>query len=300
MPRIDKVCVHFLLPRCFVARALPCGDCVKHAANRWIGGVVRWRSAWGLVDLVALHVLQAVATGGGVSILTRYTCRLFYTTVHSHDLGKTHDMKTTRFFTGLLAAALISFASGCTSSQGVDLGYKSAVTLSAAEVEAILDNAHMQAEDEPSLLRVDGEGKQQMTQMHIIVVDRAGEVIGRRSMDDAWGGSVAIAKSKAYSAVAFSSDENALTTRSLGALTQPGGPLWNIGNSNATGGNPGLIEFPGGVPLYKDGVLVGAIGVSGDGVEQDENVADAGAKGYEPDKAIRIDTVTDGGVPYTK
>ena len=56
----------------------------------------------------------------------------------------------------------------------------------------------------------------------------------------------------------------------------------------------------GGVPLYKDGKLVGAIGVSGDGVEQDENVADAGAKGYEPPKAIRIDTVTDGGVPYTQ
>lgn len=209
-------------------------------------------------------------------------------------------MKATHLFTGLFAAALITLMSGCKTAQGVDLGYDAGAALSPEKIAYILDNAEAAAAKEGSLLRVNGEGKQQMTRMHIIVVDRAGSVIGRRSMDDAWGGSVAIAKAKAYTAGAYSSDENALTTRSLGALTQPGGPLWNIGNSNATGGNPGLIEFPGGVPLYMDGKLVGAIGVSGDGVEQDENVADAGAKGFEPPKAIRIDTVTDGGVPYTK
>ena len=106
----------------------------------------------------------------------------------------------------------------------------------------------------------------------MIVVDRFGLVIGRRSMPDAWAGSVSIAESKAFTAVAFSSDENALTTRSIGALSQPGGALWNIGNSNR---KHGIIEFPGGVPLYRDGKLIGAIGVSGDGVEQDENVAEA-------------------------
>ena len=95
----------------------------------------------------------------------------------------------------------------------------------------------------------------------------------------------------------FSSDDNALTTRTLGALTQPGGPLWNIGNSNKA---HGLIEFPGGVPLYKGGKLVGGIGVSGDGVDQDEVVAVAGAKGFEPPAHIRVDTVLKGGAPYTK
>jgi hypothetical protein len=45
---------------------------------------------------------------------------------------------------------------------------------------------------------------------------------------------------------------------------------------------------------------MGAIGVSGDGVEQDENVAAAGSKGFEAPKAIRVDTVTNGGVPFTK
>jgi uncharacterized protein GlcG (DUF336 family) len=170
-----------------------------------------------------------------------------------------------------------------------------APSLSADEITKILDAAEQGAKKEESLLRVNAEGKKQMTRMHIVVVDRGGRLVGQRSMADAWVGSIAIAKSKAYTALCFSSNENALTTRTLGALTQPGGPLWNIGNSNR---QDGLIEFPGGMPLYRNGELVGGIGVSGDGVEQDENVAEAGAKGYEAPKAIRADTVA--GAPYTK
>ncbi len=170
--------------------------------------------------------------------------------------------------------------------------------LGADEITKILDQAEQAAKKEESLLRVNAEGKKQPTRMHIVVVDRGGRVVGQRSMADAWVGSIAIARSKAYTAVAFSSNENALTTRTLGPLTQPGGPLWNIGNSNRAEG--GIIEFPGGMPLYHNGELVGAIGVSGDGVEQDEHVADAGAKGFEAPKAIRVDTVTNNGVPYTK
>jgi len=171
-------------------------------------------------------------------------------------------------------------------------------TLGADDITKILDQAEQAAKKEESLLRVNAEGKKQPTRMHIVVVDRGGRVVGQRSMADAWVGSIAIARSKAFTAVAFSSNENALTTRTLGPLTQPGGPLWNIGNSNRAEG--GLIEFPGGMPLYHNGELVGAIGVSGDGVEQDEKVAEAGAKGFEAPKAIRVDTVTNNGVPYTK
>ena len=170
-------------------------------------------------------------------------------------------------------------------------------SLSADEITKILDNAEAAAKKEESLLRVNAEGKKQPTRMHIVVVDRGGRVVGQRSMADAWVGSIAIARSKAYTALAFSSNENALTTRTLGPLTQPGGPLWNIGNSNR---QDGLIEFPGGMPLYRNGELVGGIGVSGDGVEQDENVAEAGAKGFDAPKSIRVDTVTNNGVPYTK
>jgi len=171
-------------------------------------------------------------------------------------------------------------------------------SISDADVQKILDQAERQAKKEPSLLRVSADGKKQPTRMHVVVVDRGGRVAGQRSMPDAWLGSIAIARAKAFTAMAFSSDENALTTRSLGPLTQPGGPLWNIGNSNGADG--GLIEFPGGLPLYKDGKLIGGIGVSGDGVEEDENVAEAGTQGYDAPKAIRIDTVTNNGVPYTK
>src|SRR6185295_16058809 len=172
-----------------------------------------------------------------------------------------------------------------------------AASLSADEITRILDQAEAQAKKQESLLRVNAEGKKQPTRMHIVVVDRGGRLVGQRSMADAWVGSIAIAKSKAFTALCFSSNENALTTRTLGALTQPGGPLWNIGNSNR---QDGLIEFPGGMPLYRNGELVGGIGVSGDGVEQDEDVAEAGAKGFEAPKAIRVDTVTNNGAPYTK
>ena len=172
-----------------------------------------------------------------------------------------------------------------------------ASSLNADEINKILDNAEAQAKKEESLLRVNAEGKKQPTRMHIVVVDRGGRVVGQRSMADAWVGSIAIARSKAFTALAFSSNENALTTRTLGPLTQPGGPLWNIGNSNR---QDGIIEFPGGMPLYRNGELIGGIGVSGDGVEQDENVAEAGAKGFDAPKSIRVDTVTNNGVPYTK
>jgi len=116
-------------------------------------------------------------------------------------------------------------------------------------------------------------------------------------MPDAWYGSISIAKAKAFTAMAFSSNTNALTTRSIGALTQDKGALWNIGNSNRS--EHGIIEFPGGVPIYKGGELVGGLGVSGDGVQQDENVAVAGVVGFEAPVAIRISTVTKGAIPYT-
>ncbi len=55
-----------------------------------------------------------------------------------------------------------------------------------------------------------------------------------------------------------------------GGVTDPAIPLRN-----------GLQVFPGSVPLYKNGVLVGGVGVSGDGIEQDDFVAFSGANGYQ-------------------
>jgi uncharacterized protein GlcG (DUF336 family) len=64
-----------------------------------------------------------------------------------------------------------------------------------------------------------------------------------------------------------------MSTGSIGELSQPGGPLFNIEVSNG-----GLITFPGGVPLSIDGEIIGAIGVSGSTVENDHAVASAGAE----------------------
>ena len=64
----------------------------------------------------------------------------------------------------------------------------------------------------------------------------------------------------------------------------------------------GLQIFAGSVPLYKNGVLVGAIGISGDGIDQDDIVASAGSVGFEAPEAIRADQFFVRGVrlPYVK
>ncbi len=64
----------------------------------------------------------------------------------------------------------------------------------------------------------------------------------------------------------------------------------------------GIQIFPGSAPLYRNGVLIGAIGISGDGVDQDDLVAGAGSNGYAPPIEIRSDQVFVRGVrlPYLK
>jgi uncharacterized protein GlcG (DUF336 family) len=64
----------------------------------------------------------------------------------------------------------------------------------------------------------------------------------------------------------------------------------------------GIQIFPGSVPLYKNGVLVGAIGISGDGVDQDDLIAAAGANGFSPPAGIRSDQIFVRGVrlPFLK
>ncbi len=76
--------------------------------------------------------------------------------------------------------------------------------------------------------------------------------------------------------------------------------------SNCVEGEPrlrnGITIFPGGLPLYKGGRLVGALGVSGDGVDQDDLVASAGSVGFEAPPERRSDQLVVRGVrlPYVK
>lgn len=104
--------------------------------------------------------------------------------------------------------------------------------------------------------------------MNIAIVDEGANLKAFHRMDNAWLGSVDISIKKAKTARFFD-----MNTGELGKLSQPGQPLFNIEHSNG-----GLITFPGGVVL-KDGSgqVVGAIGVSGGSVEQDHEVASAGA-----------------------
>jgi len=64
----------------------------------------------------------------------------------------------------------------------------------------------------------------------------------------------------------------------------------------------GIQIFAGSVPLYKNGVLVGAIGISGDGIDQDDIIASTGSVGFEAPAAIRADQFFVRGVrlPFVK
>ena len=107
------------------------------------------------------------------------------------------------------------------------------------------------------------------TQMCIAVVDSGANLKAFLRMDDAWVGSIDIAIKKAKTAVFFM-----MPTGEIGKLSQPGKPLYGIEHSNE-----GLITFPGGLPIVdEEGVLIGAIGVSGSAVENDNAVAQAGVK----------------------
>jgi uncharacterized protein GlcG (DUF336 family) len=171
-----------------------------------------------------------------------------------------------------------------------------AVGLSSGDIQKILDQAEAASSRTVSLegLRTTPQAKHPCRH-HIYIVDRTGKVLGERHMPDAWVGSLDIALGKARTAVFFSSDQNALSTRQLGQLSQAhgpdgnqgAGPLWGIWatNQHQPPSQDGVqrncvVTFPGGLPLYKNGHLAGAIGVSGDGVDQDESVAFAGAMGF--------------------
>src|SRR5215204_3363418 len=127
--------------------------------------------------------------------------------------------------------------------------------LSLAQAQAVLAAALAAAEEQGTL-------------MDIAVVDAGGNLKAFARMDGAWLGSIDIATTKARTARYFD-----LPSEELGALSQPGGPLYGIEVSNG-----GLITFPGGLPLKADdGTVIGAIGVSGSTVKNDRAVAEAGA-----------------------
>ena len=107
--------------------------------------------------------------------------------------------------------------------------------------------------------------------MNIAVCDAGGNLVSHVRMDGAWLGSVDISIKKAFTSRAFD-----ITTKDLATHSQSGGQFFGINASN----DGRIMIFAGGIPLKKDGKVVGAVGVSGGSGEQDHSVAEAGAKAF--------------------
>jgi uncharacterized protein GlcG (DUF336 family) len=123
-------------------------------------------------------------------------------------------------------------------------------------------------EEAQRIISATEEKARQMGQpMNIAVMDAGRNLVAFHRMDGAWVASTDIAIDKA-----FTSAGRGLTTRKIGEMAQPGQPLFGINTTN--GGR--IVIFAGGVPLMRDGEVIGAIGVSGGTVDEDEEVAEAG------------------------
>ena len=107
--------------------------------------------------------------------------------------------------------------------------------------------------------------------MNIAVADGGGNLVAHVRMDQAWIGSIDISIKKAFTSRAFD-----ISTQDLAKYSQSGGQFFGIHASH----EGRIMIFAGGIPLKREGKVVGAIGVSGGSGEQDHAVAEAGAKGF--------------------
>jgi uncharacterized protein GlcG (DUF336 family) len=206
--------------------------------------------------------------------------------------------------------------------------------LSATDVQTILDNAEATASVTRAAIRLPIGSR---TRMVIAVADLDGTIIGLRRMQDSTVFSIDVAASKARNMVYFNSSARAtadlnqvpmgtsVTNRTISFGAQPfyppgidgsaAGPFFNIylqdlanpctqgmqaGPANVN--KSGIVFFPGSAGLYRNGALVGGLGVSGDGVDQDDYVTNGGTKGFEAPANIRADQISINGVrlPYFK
>ena len=206
--------------------------------------------------------------------------------------------------------------------------------LTAADVQQILDNAEAEAKLTRAAIRLPVGSRAEMA---VAVADLDGTIIGLRRMPDSTIFSIDVAASKARNMVYFNggsriaADLNqvpmgaAVTNRTISFGAQPlfppgingtsPGPFFNLYTMDvmnpctqgfqsgaANDKKSGIVFFPGSAGLYKNGVLVGGLGVSGDGVDQDDFVTSAGTAGFEAPTAIRADQIFIDGVrlPYFK
>jgi uncharacterized protein GlcG (DUF336 family) len=104
--------------------------------------------------------------------------------------------------------------------------------------------------------------------MNIAVIDDGANLKAFTRMDGALLGSIDIALGKARTAALFG-----MTTEAIGEFCKPGGTSPGLEQTNG-----GLVIFAGGVPIRDpQGRLLGAVGISGGAVAQDQQVAQAAA-----------------------
>jgi uncharacterized protein GlcG (DUF336 family) len=203
--------------------------------------------------------------------------------------------------------------------------------LTASDVKQILDRGIDTANQTRAVIRLPIGSR---TRMVIAVTDVDGTVLALHRMPDATFFSIDVAVAKARNMVYFSGpggsidlpgipDRTAVSNRTIGFGAQPffppgidgsdHGPFFDLyaqdtnnpctqGSQPANPNQNGIVFFPGALPLYRNGVLVGGLGVSGDGVEQDDYVTSGAAVGFEAPANSRADRVFIDGVrmPYLK
>ncbi len=199
------------------------------------------------------------------------------------------------------------------------------------DVANIISQAVATAEITRAVIRLPPSSRTRMT---MAVTDLDGTILGLHRMPDATVFSIDVAVAKARNVIYYSGPtgtpdlsgvpaSTAVTNRTIGFGAQPFfppgidgsglGPFFNLytfdivhpctqGSQAVNPDQNGIVFFPGSVPLYKNGVLVGGLGVSGDGVDQDDYVTNAGAQGFDAPDNIRADQVSIDGVrlPYLK
>lgn len=199
--------------------------------------------------------------------------------------------------------------------------------LTQAEVQGIVDAAEFAAGQTRAAIRLPAGSTARMS---IAVADLDGTLLALRRMPDGTVFSIDVSVAKARNVIYFTqaglsgvTAGTAVTNRTIGFGAQPlfpsgidftqPGPFFALyqfdtanpctqGNQPPNPNQNGIVFFPGSVPLYKNGVLVGGLGVSGDGVDQDDYVTSQGAVGFEAPSNITADHVIIRGVrlPYLK
>ena len=204
---------------------------------------------------------------------------------------------------GFLAAAVVAGAvlwnGGQRSVTAATLGQP---TLTAADQSAMFTRAQNFALTLNSSFRSIG-GTRRRPRLALAFVGRDGRLLNTFSMPDAWTGAGDLAIGKARTAAFFSSNENALTSRVIGQLSQahdpktgegPAGPFWGIWSTNQPGAvfneavRNSIVTQAGGVPLYRQGVLLGGLGVAGDSPDIDEQVAFQTIQSFFPPANVAV------------